>query len=97
MRRSSAASGWADCSTSSTGPPHEPDRLLAHDEAALDADKGVPLAVKLAGTIGFQKDGKRFTLKVSVDSAVSGVGTVTPITAPAAEGARASHSGLVGD
>jgi hypothetical protein len=63
----------------------------------LDADKGVPLAVKLAGTIGFQKDGKRFTLEVSVDSAVSGVGTVTPITAPAAEGARASHSGLVGD
>jgi len=54
-------------------------------EVVLDADKGVPLAVKLAGTIGFQKDGKRYTLKVSVDAQVSGVGTVTPITAPAAD------------
>ena len=54
-------------------------------EVVIDAEKGVPLAVKLAGTVGFQKDGKRYSLKVSVDAQVSGVGTVTPITAPAAE------------
>ncbi len=51
-------------------------------EVVLDADKGVPLAVKLSGAVGFQKDGKRYTLKVSVDAAVSGIGTVASIAAP---------------
>jgi len=34
MCRSCAASGWADCSTSTIGPPHEFVRLLAHDDIA---------------------------------------------------------------
>jgi len=51
-------------------------------EIVLDAAKGVPLAVKLAGTIGFSRDGRRFTMKVSLDSALSGLGTTTEIAAP---------------
>ena len=52
-------------------------------EVVLDADKGVPLAVKLVGTVGFSRDGRRFTMKISVDSTVSGIGQVAAITAPA--------------
>jgi len=52
-------------------------------EIVLDADKGVPLAVKLAGTVGFARDGRRFVMKVSVDSAVSGLGSAATIATPA--------------
>jgi hypothetical protein len=51
-------------------------------EVVLDAERGVPLAVKLSGTVGYSRDGKRFAMKVSVDSAVSGVGTASMIAAP---------------
>jgi hypothetical protein len=51
-------------------------------EIVLDADKGVPLTVKLSGTVGFTRDGRHFTMKTSVDSAVSGVGTNTVVAAP---------------
>src|SRR5215831_17652951 len=44
-------------------------------EVVLDAERGVPLAVKLTGKIGFVRDGKKFAMAVSVDSAISGLGT----------------------
>ena len=52
-------------------------------EIVLDADKGVPLAVKLTGTIGFTRDGVRRTMKLGVDGAISGVGTAAAIAPPA--------------
>jgi hypothetical protein len=52
-------------------------------EVVIDREKGVPLAVKLTGTVGFSRDGRRFVMKLSVDAAVSGVGTVAAIAAPA--------------
>lgn len=54
-------------------------------EVVLDADKGVPLAVKLVGTVTFSRDGRRFTMKLSVDSTVSGVGQAAAIAAPTGE------------
>lgn len=52
-------------------------------EVVIDREKGVPLAVKLTGTVGFSRDGRRFVMKLSVDAAVSGIGTVAAIAAPA--------------
>jgi hypothetical protein len=54
-------------------------------EVVLDADKGVPLAVKLAGTIAFTRDGRRFDMKVSLDSSVSAIGQAAAIAAPAGD------------
>jgi hypothetical protein len=51
-------------------------------EIVLDTDKGVPLAVKLTGSVGFSRDGRRFVMKMSLDSTVSGLGTTTAISAP---------------
>ncbi len=51
-------------------------------EVVLDAERGVPLAVKLAGTVEFTRDGRRFAMKVSVDGAVSGIGTAAMIQPP---------------
>src|SRR5207249_3178635 len=51
-------------------------------EIVLDADKGVPLSVKLAGTVGFSRDGRRFAMKISVESTVAGVGQVATVAAP---------------
>src|SRR5262249_21244942 len=51
-------------------------------EVVLDAQGGVPLAVKLAGKVGFLRDGKRFAMAVSVDSAVSGLGSAAVILPP---------------
>ena len=51
-------------------------------EVVLDAERGVPLAVKLAGTVGFTRDGRRFAMKVSLDSAISGIGTAAMIQPP---------------
>jgi len=51
-------------------------------EIVLDADKGVPLAVKLTGRIGFSRDGRRFAMNVSLDSSISGLGTPAPIATP---------------
>jgi hypothetical protein len=52
-------------------------------EIVLDSEKGVPLVLKLAGTIGFSRDGRRFTMQVSVDSLISGVGSARVIATPA--------------
>ncbi len=53
-------------------------------EVVLDAEKGVPLSVQLAGTIGFTRDGKAYEMKLMVTSTVAGVGTAVAIAAPAA-------------
>jgi hypothetical protein len=50
-------------------------------EIILDAEKGVPLSVKLAGTVNFSRDGRRFTMKVTLDSALASTGAVA-IAAP---------------
>jgi hypothetical protein len=51
-------------------------------EIVLDVEHGVPLSVKLAGNIGFSRDGRRFAMKVSVDSTLSGLGSAAVITVP---------------
>ncbi|HTR55283.1 MAG TPA: hypothetical protein VMJ10_31600 [Kofleriaceae bacterium] len=56
-----------------------------YGEAVLDADKGVPLAVKLAATISFTRDHRHFTMKVSLDAAASSIGQATAIAAPGAD------------
>lgn len=40
-------------------------------EVVLDQAKGVPLAVKLSGTVGFVRDGKKFAMQVSVQSEIA--------------------------
>jgi hypothetical protein len=52
-------------------------------EVVLDTDKGVPLAVKLTGSIGFSRDGRRFAMKVSVDSVISRLGSAAMLAVPA--------------
>lgn len=52
-------------------------------EVVIDADKGVPLAVKLTGTIGFSRDGRRFTMKVTLDGSAAAIGHPVEISAPA--------------
>lgn len=52
-------------------------------EVILDADKGTPLAIQLAGTVSFMRDGRRFKMKTSITAAISGVGTAVAIAAPA--------------
>ncbi|CAN5886389.1 hypothetical protein BH11MYX3_BH11MYX3_41260 [soil metagenome] len=52
-------------------------------EVVLDGEKGAPLAVKLAGSVSFMRDGRRFKMRVSVTSAVTALGTASPITVPA--------------
>ena len=52
-------------------------------EIVLDAAKGVPLTVKLSGAVGFSRDGRRFAMKLTVDSAISGLGTTAEIAPPA--------------
>src|SRR5690606_21534650 len=51
-------------------------------EVVLDAEHGAPLAVKLSGTVGFQRDGRRFTMKVGASGAITGIGTAAAIAAP---------------
>lgn len=52
-------------------------------EVILDAARGAPLAVKLSGTVGFVRDGRRFAMKVTVEGAISEIGTAVAINAPA--------------
>lgn len=40
-------------------------------EVVLDQAKGVPLAVKLSGTVGFVRDGKKLAMQVSVQSEIA--------------------------
>ena len=54
-------------------------------EVVLDAQNGAPLSVKLSGTIGFSRDGRRFAMQVSVQSDVSAIGQAAAIAVPAAE------------
>ena len=54
-------------------------------EVVLDVDKGVPLSVKLSGTIGFSRDGRRFSMQVSVQSDLAAIGKAAAITVPASE------------
>ncbi|HEY1812938.1 MAG TPA: hypothetical protein VGG74_11365 [Kofleriaceae bacterium] len=51
-------------------------------EIVLDAETGVPLSVKLSGTIGFTRDNRKFAMQVSVQSDVSGIGTIAAVAAP---------------
>lgn len=48
----------------------------------VDAKHGVPLAVNLTGTIGFQRDNRHFTMQITLQSEVTNVGQPAPITAP---------------
>ncbi|HEY0255441.1 MAG TPA: hypothetical protein VGC41_28120, partial [Kofleriaceae bacterium] len=52
-------------------------------EIVLDTDKGVPLSVKLSGTVGFSRDGRRFAMQVAVQEEVAM--TVAQIELPATE------------
>jgi hypothetical protein len=51
-------------------------------EVVLDADKGVPLSVKLTGTVSFTRDGRRFLMKVSIDASASAIGKPASVAAP---------------
>jgi len=51
-------------------------------EVVLDPDKGVPLAVKLAGAITFTRDGRRFTMKLAVESTLDRIGKQPALAAP---------------
>src|SRR4029079_18186250 len=51
-------------------------------EVVIDAAKGVPLVVKLGGTVGFSREGRRCAMKISVASTVSGIGTAAAIAVP---------------
>jgi hypothetical protein len=54
-------------------------------EVVIDADKGVPLSIKLTGSIGFSRDGRRFTMKVSIDGSASAIGRIAELATPPAE------------
>ena len=54
-------------------------------EVVLDVDKGVPLSVKLSGTVGFMRDGRRFSMQVAVQSDVTAIGKAAQLAAPASE------------
>ncbi len=54
-------------------------------EVILDAEKGVPLSVKLTGTVGFTRDNRRFSMKITLQSEVSGIGVAAAVKAPAPE------------
>ena len=51
-------------------------------EVVLDPDKGVPLSVKLSGTIVFTRDGRRFTMKVSLDASAREIGKAVAVAVP---------------
>lgn len=51
-------------------------------EAVLDASSGALLALSLRGTVGFMREGKSFSMKVSLTSGVSALGQTPAITAP---------------
>jgi len=51
-------------------------------EVVLDADKGVPLSIKLTGTVAFSRDGRRFTMKVTLDASASAFGQLVAVAPP---------------
>lgn len=54
-------------------------------EVVLDAESGAPLSMKLAGTIGFSRDGRRFSMKITIEATASAIGTVAAVAAPPAD------------
>ncbi|NVB79344.1 MAG: hypothetical protein HOV81_13195 [Kofleriaceae bacterium] len=54
-------------------------------EVTLDAATGAPLAMKLAATVGFSRDGRRFSMKLGIDAKASAIGTAVAVAAPAAD------------
>src|SRR5947207_1921750 len=50
-------------------------------EVALDIESGVPLSAKLTGQIAFSREGRRFTMKMALEGAVTSIGK-TDITPP---------------
>jgi hypothetical protein len=51
-------------------------------EIVLDADKGAPLAVKLAGAIGYMFEGQKRIMKLGIEGSLTRIGTAAAITAP---------------
>jgi hypothetical protein len=51
-------------------------------EVILDADKGVPLSVKLQGSIAFSRDGRQFVMRLGLDASIASIGSVAAIAAP---------------
>jgi hypothetical protein len=54
-------------------------------EIVLDADKGVPLSVQLAATVGYTRDGKREAMKLTLASKASSIGKAGEVLAPATD------------
>ena len=52
-------------------------------EVILDAEKGVALAVKLSGAVGFTRDGRRRTMKLGIEGGLTAIGTAAAISPPA--------------
>ena len=42
-------------------------------EVALDIESGVPLSAKLTGQIAFSREGRRFTMKMALEGAVTSI------------------------
>jgi hypothetical protein len=51
-------------------------------EAVLDAASGAPLSLTLRGTVGFTREGKSYSMKVSLKSEVSSLAQARAISAP---------------
>jgi hypothetical protein len=56
-----------------------------YGEVVLDADKGVPLSIKLTATIGYVRDNRHFQMKVVLEATTSGIGHAVAIAAPAGD------------
>src|SRR5690606_41945222 len=54
-------------------------------EIVLDAASGLPLSATLRGVVGFSRDGRRFSMKVSVDGKVTAIGSPVAIEPPPAD------------
>lgn len=51
-------------------------------EVIIDVERRVPLSVKLAGAVGFQREGRKMTMKLGLEAAISGIGTAAAVAAP---------------
>jgi hypothetical protein len=54
-------------------------------EIALDVDKGVPLAVKLDGTLEYERDGHQLSMHVTLDASLASIGRPASIIAPSGD------------
>lgn len=57
----------------------------AAGEIALDEKTGAPLRATLRGTVGFQRDGRSFEMRLESSHELSAFGSVAPVVAPPAE------------